>query len=234
MHPDSLFHPPLINAYAADDIIPPNGLIERFLLRLKPSKKRITKLMKRSFRRDGDRYDFIRTYVARHYGIKIGKYSYGFKSFCNPRHMMHEMGAFCSIAENVHIAFANHSIDTVTSHSFIYNRHYGFTDHDTPLTQIDPRNTPVTMGHDVWIGRDATILCGVHIGTGAVVAAGAVVTKDVPPYAIVGGVPAKIIKYRFDEETIQRLLDSAWWTWPDDQIRTRLKDFMNPADLLGR
>ena len=102
-----------------------------------------------------------------------------------------------------------------------------------PLTEIDPRNIPVTMGHDVWIGRDVTLLCGTHIGTGAVVAAGAVVTKDVPPYAIVGGVPAKILKYRFDPKTIAGLLASEWWLWPDDKIKARIGDFFDPQKLLS-
>ena len=82
---------------------------------------------------------------------------------------------------------------------------------------------PIHIGHDVWIGYGAIIMDGVTIGTGAVVAAAAVVTKDVPPYAIVAGVPARIIRYRFDDDTIRRLLESRWWDFPEEFIATRLK-----------
>ena len=82
---------------------------------------------------------------------------------------------------------------------------------------------PVIIGNDVWIGRNAIIMDGVEIGSGAVVASGAIVTKDVPPYAIVGGVPAKVIRYRFDEQTIERLIESRWWDYPDEFIENELK-----------
>ena len=76
----------------------------------------------------------------------------------------------------------------------------------------------VIIGNDVWIGMNVFILSGVTIGDGAVVGAGALVSKDVPPYAIVGGNPAKIIRYRFDPQTIKKLLSIAWWNWSDDEI----------------
>ena len=82
---------------------------------------------------------------------------------------------------------------------------------------------PIHIGHDVWIGYGAIIMDGVTVGTGAIVGAAAVVTKDVPPYAIVAGVPARIIRYRFDENTIKRLLESRWWDFPEDFIATKLK-----------
>ena len=77
----------------------------------------------------------------------------------------------------------------------------------------------IIIGHDAWIGRGCTIMGGIHIGNGACVAAGAVVTKDVPPYALVGGIPAKVIRYRFPEETIERLQRIKWWYWPKEKIR---------------
>ena len=87
------------------------------------------------------------------------------------------------------------------------------------------RSTPVTIGHDVWIGHGAIVLPGRSIGTGAVVAGGAVVTKDVPDYTIVAGNPARIIRRRFPEETGERLKALAWWDWEHAALRAALDDF---------
>ena len=91
----------------------------------------------------------------------------------------------------------------------------------------------IEIGNDVWIGSRATILEGVNIGDGVVVAAGAVVTKDVPPYAIVGGVPARIIRYRFDEETIQNLLKMKWWEKDQEWIQNHADDFDDVKQLFS-
>jgi acetyltransferase-like isoleucine patch superfamily enzyme len=80
----------------------------------------------------------------------------------------------------------------------------------------------IEIGNDVWIGMGALIMSGVHIADGAVVAARAVVTKDVPPYAIVGGVPARILKYRFSFDVIQKFLKLKWWDWPDEKVKERM------------
>ena len=79
------------------------------------------------------------------------------------------------------------------------------------------------IGNDVWIGYDALIMPGVNVGNGAIIAARSVVTGDVPAYAIVGGNPAKVIRYRFDDDTITRLNNLAWWNWPTEQISRNLK-----------
>ena len=83
----------------------------------------------------------------------------------------------------------------------------------------------VIIGNDVWIGSHALILGGVKIGDGAVIGAGAVVTKDVPPYAVVGGVPARIIKYRFSQEIIDKLLEIKWWNLPENILKENIKLF---------
>ncbi len=85
----------------------------------------------------------------------------------------------------------------------------------------------IVVGSDVWIGYEAVILSGVHIGDGAIIGARAVVTRDVSPYTVVGGIPAKEIKKRFDEETIEKLLETQWWNWPIDKIRQFLPCIMN-------
>lgn len=89
-------------------------------------------------------------------------------------------------------------------------------------------NSKVRIGNDVWIGANAVILPGVTVGDGAVIAAGAVVTKDVKPYSIVGGVPAKLIKYRFEPWQIELLLKLKWWDWPLEKIKENITLFQNP------
>lgn len=141
-----------------------------------------------------------------------------------------KIGRFCSIAENVRIAIGNHptSVFVTTFPSFYYNTEsqIGFTFHkDNPLYEGLSKHPDgemdyqVVIGNDVWIGCNCIILGGVKIGDGAIIGAGAVVTKDVAPFSIVAGVPAKEIKYRFTEEQIKFLEIKRWWEWPIDIIK---------------
>ncbi|MDQ3156003.1 MAG: CatB-related O-acetyltransferase [Actinomycetota bacterium] len=136
------------------------------------------------------------------------------------------IGRYCSIAGGVRIGDHEHPTDWLSTSPFQYNpNRFGFSDAADDynvLTEHDEehnfRKDGPTIGHDVWIGSRVTILRGITIGHGAVVASAAVVTKDVPPYAIVGGVPAKVIRYRFDEDQIAQLLDLAWWRFSPNQL----------------
>lgn len=131
------------------------------------------------------------------------------------------IGAFCSISWDVNIGTTHHPTDWLTTHIFPYSKRpdlYDILLEDNKILTWD-YVYPVEVGNDVWIGCDVTILDGITIGDGAIIGAGSVVTKDVPPYAIVGGVPAKIIRYRFDEETISELLKLKWWELDDDIIK---------------
>lgn len=122
-----------------------------------------------------------------------------------------KIGAFTSIASGVQILLGGeHRIDWVTTY-MSWKKGEKISGH--PKTKGD-----VIIGSDVWIGTEAIILSGVTIGDGAVIGARSVVTKDVPPYAIVAGNPSRIIKKRFDDQTIKRLLDVKWWLWPDSRI----------------
>lgn len=120
-----------------------------------------------------------------------------------------DIGAFCSIANEVVIGGGSHPMSWVSTSPVFYS---GRDSVKTKYSQHE-RTTPlnVVIGHDVWIGQKALVKQGVTIGTGAVVGMGSVVTKSVPPYAIVAGNPATIIRYRFDANTIKRLLKSEWW-----------------------
>lgn len=125
------------------------------------------------------------------------------------------IGRFCGISSDAYIGHEkqSHPMNWVSTHPF------QFSVENAPFP-YHPVTKPVTIGHDVWMGTNVTILEGVHIGTGSIVASRAVVTKDVPPYAIVAGNPAKVVKYRLPEEIYQQLLASEWWDYPIDILNT--------------
>lgn len=152
------------------------------------------------------------------YRSSVGDYSYiGNKTAV----VYASIGKFCSIANECHIGMGTHTLRNVSTSPIFTEKNNG-TGHT--WTNVSTKNPfkHVEIGNDVWIGFRAVILGGVKIGDGAVVGAGAVVTKDVPPYAIVGGVPAKIIKYRFCEKEIKKLLELSWWNLPENILRNNL------------
>jgi acetyltransferase-like isoleucine patch superfamily enzyme len=157
--------------------------------------------------------------------VSVGKATYGSVKLCAYGDTsMLKIGSYCSIAPDVTFVINNeHPLDRISTYPFgdmILNH--------GPEAQS---KGGIAIDDDVWIGFHATILDGVHIGQGAVVAAGALVSKDVPPYAVVGGVPAKIIRYRFDEEIIQALLDVDFSQLNADMVRDHECDLEKP--LLG-
>lgn len=130
------------------------------------------------------------------------------------------IGKFCSIACGGRFLFnsANHTLRSLANYPFalLYDA-WGLERRN--VADAWDNKGDIVVGNDVWIGYEAVVMAGVQIGDGAVIAARSVVTGNVPPYAIVGGVPARIIRMRFDERTIERLLETAWWTWPVEKIR---------------
>lgn len=151
------------------------------------------------------------------------------------------IGRFCSISSYVQTVNGTHPTDIwVSTHPAFFSdrKQSGFSFVENSLFEeyqyVDgERKYLIEIGNDVWIGTGAMILQGVRIGDGAIIAAGAVVTKDVEPYSIVGGVPAKLIKYRFDEEQIRWLLDYKWWLKSRDWVKKHAQYFSN-IDLLRK
>lgn len=138
------------------------------------------------------------------------------------------IGKFCSIAAMTRINPGNHPMHRATQAHFTYRASAYFPGEADDAEFFDWRRSHhVTFGHDVWIGHGAIVLPGRNIGTGAVVAAGTVVTKDVPAYTIVGGNPAKPIRRRFSERVADDLMTLAWWDWDHDRLRETLPDFRN-------
>ncbi len=156
-----------------------------------------------------DPRDFQRSNVLYHYPINQERLT---------------IGKFCSIACGAKFLFnsANHALGSLSTYPFpIFFEEWGLPVEDIPRAWDNKGD--IVVGNDVWIGYEAVILAGVTIGDGAVVGARAVVTKDVPPYAIVGGVPAKPIRKRFSDGVIQRLLALKWWDWPVERIAANLE-----------
>lgn len=156
--------------------------------------------------------------------VTVGKYSYGAVRVLNwGKGQNLKIGSYCSIAQEVmFILNADHNVNTVSTFPFVNKLGIG----EEPLEGVSKGD--IIVGDDVWIGYRSTILSGVMIGRGAVVAAGSVVTKDVPPYAIVGGVPARILKYRFSDEMIKELQKIDYSRLDDDVVREKIKLFYEP------
>lgn len=149
------------------------------------------------------------------------------------------IGRYCSIGQNVNCIFGKHPSNTfVSTHPsfFALKTPVGFTYADNQYFDefADPieDNYSISIGNDVWIGANVAIMEGISIGDGAIVAANALVTKDVLPYTIVGGVPAKTIKKRFDDEEIAFLLEFKWWEKPQEWIKEKAIQFRNIKDFV--
>lgn len=163
---------------------------------------------------------------------KMGENCYGVPSVkhAHPDAML-TIGSYCSIAKNVKILLGgNHRTDWVSNYPFpiLFTQASHIQHHATT-------NGDVIIGSDVWLCENCTILSGITVGHGAVVANGAVVTKDVAPYEIVGGNPAKHIRWRFDELTREALLKSAWWDWPEAEVLSVVDDICSedPVSFLN-
>ena len=142
-----------------------------------------------------------------------------------------KIGKFCSIACGAKFLFnsANHTVKSLTTYPFpIFFEEWGLDVRD--ITTAWDNKGDIVIGNDVWIGYEAVIMSGVTIGDGAIIGTRAVVTKDVPPYTIVGGVPAKQIRKRFSEETISELLKWKWWDWTFEKISQNI-EFIKNGDL---
>lgn len=151
----------------------------------------------------------LRDILRFHHGVSIGRYSYG--DIMRPGVLSpgSTVGAYCSVGRELIVRRRDHPVDRLSQSPLFYNRSLGLVRRDTIESD---RDNPLEIGHDVWIGDRVTVLSGCkRIGNGAIVAAGAVVTRDVPPYTIVGGVPAKPIRERFPEALARRVEATRWW-----------------------
>ncbi len=160
--------------------------------------------------------------------VQMGRYSYMGKnnSVCNT-----SIGSFCSIASYCAIGGGDHPIDSVSTSPVFFEGRNIFGKH---FSQIHKElNKEVVIGNDVWIGENVFVNSGIKIDDGAIIGAHSVVTHDVPPYAIVAGTPARILKYRFEKDEIARLLEIKWWYWTDKNLRECADKFKSVNVFLG-
>lgn len=174
---------------------------------------------------DFGRYNRLTNNVRMSY-CKMGDYSYVNNDSVINRA---DIGKFTCIGSNVTIGLGIHPTDLVSVHPTFYtNKHENYFAKDHHFEEYKR----TTIGNDVWIGSNAIILGGLTIGDGAIIAAGAVVTKDVEPFKVVGGVPAKPIKSRFTEDQIARIKTTEWWNWSHEKIARNAKEFLNLDEFL--
>ncbi len=185
-------------------------------------RKRLRKLVLRTILKLEGGQIFSRTFrdiLKAYHHVEIGDYSYG--PCLYPANYLRgcstglpagtRVGRYCSLAANITVYRRNHPIERMTQHPFFYNSSLGIVKKDTINQDQD---NPLEIGHDVWLSNGVTILPSCQsIGNGAIVGAGAVVSRNVEPYSIVAGVPARHLKYRFRPELIEQLEDSKWWEW---------------------
>jgi virginiamycin A acetyltransferase len=164
-----------------------------------------------------------------YHDVEIGMYTHGGCFAPGNFGRFTKIGRYCSIARDALAFNRNHPLEFKSTHAFFFNPELMFCDED----KIE--YTPLSIGHDVWIGAGAKILPSVReIGTGAVIGTQAVVTRNVPPYAVVAGYPARVVRSRFSKDVIESLLESRWWEQDIEEIRSHLDEFCRPYEQWWR
>lgn len=162
--------------------------------------------------------DWLRNFFYSTYGISVGMYSYG----CfDPQRISRGsvIGRYCSFSSSCRFLNGNHGLEFLSLHPYLYNTSLGLVSKETIS------RTNFVVEDDVWVGENAIILPSVKkIGRGAVIAAGAVVSKSVAPYEIVGGIPAQTIRYRFEPQIIEKIEETNWWLWSKDELEEKINN----------
>lgn len=171
-----------------------------------------------SLKKYGSKDNLSRYYWEKYSQVPVGKYTWGHKYLFDD--ITKSIGAFCSIAVDQKVVPNGHRMDYVTT----WNSEIRYPD-------MPPFKHSLEIGNDVWIGARCILFDHVKIGDGAVIGSGSIVTKDIPPYAVVVGAN-KILKYRFSEQIIEKLLEMQWWNWPDEKIRASYSLMATPEKFI--
>lgn len=177
-------------------------------------------IYKYSLKKYGYKDNLARYYTEKYTGFPVGKFTWGFRELRDD--VIKSIGAYSSIAAGQRVIINGHKSDYVTT----WNSELDYRK-DLPIK----RST--TIGNDVWIGAGCILLNNITIGDGAIIGAGSIITKDVPPYAVVVGAN-RLVKYRFPDEIVQKLLQMKWWEWEDEKIRSCYKLFEDPVAFVDK
>lgn len=193
---------------------------------------------KRVYPRTGDKTTVYLKEVITNPNITVGEFTF-YNDFINDpvlfeknnvlyhypiNHDKLVIGKYCSLACGVRFLFnsANHNMDSLSTYPFpLFYEEWGLEQKNVTVSWTNKGD--IIIGNDVWIGYEAVIMAGVTVGDGAIIGARALVTKDVPPYTIVGGIPAKPIRKRFPEQTISSLLEIEWWNWSKEKVTKNIE-----------
>jgi acetyltransferase-like isoleucine patch superfamily enzyme len=202
-------------------------MISRLLVRLYAAKRLRPLVLKVARRLEGGEFrsTTLREIFRRYWGVDIGLYTHGacFEPWVVDRYTT--IGRYSSIAHGARILNHNHPIGLKGTSGLFFNPALGLCE-----DWLTPFN-PLSIGNDVWIGANAVILPEVNsVGDGAVIGAGAVVSRDVPPYAVVLGNPGRVVKYRFPPEVVARLLEEKWWEQDLPEVASRIREFQTPLE----
>lgn len=168
--------------------------------------------------------------------IGYGTYIIGENTYINAC----KIGRFCSIASNCHIGLGSHAFNMTSTSPLFYNAHsllpHNFLSDSIPIEEhtIGDTNYKVIIGNDVWLGYNVCVKEGITIGDGAIIGAKSLVTKDIPPYSIAVGIPARVIKYRFSQEQIAKLLEIKWWDRDLEWIKENIHTFSNVDTFIAQ
>lgn len=195
--------------------------------KIKKSNKIPKFLKKLSKKKYGWEDNLYRYYLEKYLNLQVGRYTYGYEYI--GLEFFKKIGSFSSIALGNCSVHGNHHLEFVTTSPILTYEDFKF---EQGWKEKDYFHS-IELGNDVWIGANCLIFPFVKIGDGAVIAAGSIVRKDVPPYAVVGGVD-RIIKYRFDQETIKKLLKIKWWNWDDEKIRENIELMRNTKKFVEK
>jgi acetyltransferase-like isoleucine patch superfamily enzyme len=206
-------------------------IIAKVLFNLYKIKNRIIRSIVRKLVRrleGGDMYSTtLRRIFKQYHDIEVGMYTHGGCFAVGQVASRTSIGRYCSIARNIIIVNRNHPMDFKSMHGIFFNPALKHCD------KYIVEDIPLKIGNDVWIGEYVVILAHVtEIGDGAVIGAGTVVNKNVPPYAVVVGNPPRIVRYRFSKEVIDELLASKWWEKDIDELKPYIKEFQQPYEEL--
>lgn len=216
-----------------------SNVMVKILAGIFPSRKLRRKIQDNFYIREEDPYSST-LYERNNKQYNIGKHTHVHENtrILNPKETI--IGSYCSIADNCDIGVFMHPQKTLSCHPFVYCDSEDFLQENMGISVSQNRidwkgDKGITIGNDVWIGTNTVIMNGITIGDGAIIGSSAVVTKDVPPYAIVVGIPAKILKYRFDKDIIDKLLEIKWWDYPEDFIqKLQFDDISKGIELLEK